>query len=148
MPLPDDIKSSVLTEVTRGPLTDHLVLNTTKLRDDDGVRDNIQCFLEKRQNSEPVTMDVDVFVKGNHSKRSVCKRLQKSRLTCAITAVREAMGQETAMDKEEEQTKVPNVMMARGQVEEKVLLIISMASQAQRHHQRNVDEATARKASK
>ena len=51
--------------MTLGP---QLVLNTTTVRDYDGVREEIQCYLEKRQKSEPMAMDVDAFVKGKHSK--------------------------------------------------------------------------------
>ena len=57
--LPDDIKSSILTEMTKGPLKEHLVLNTAKLRDYDG---------EEIQNLEPVDMDVGAFLEGNCSK--------------------------------------------------------------------------------
>ena len=55
--LPDDI----FTEMTEGPLKEHLVLSTTKLREE------TQCYLENRQNSEPVAMDIHAFVKEKRS---------------------------------------------------------------------------------
>ena len=54
-------------------LQDHLVLYTTKLRDHDKVREQIQCHWKNRQNSEPVAKDVDAFVKGKHSRGSGSK---------------------------------------------------------------------------
>jgi len=82
--LPDDIKSSILTEMTKGPLKEHLILNAAKLRNYDAVREEIQCYLENRQNAEPIAMDVDAFQKGKGggkggkaSKDDVCKNCGK-----------------------------------------------------------------------
>ena len=83
MLLPNDIKRSILHEMTKGPLAEHLVLNTTKLRDDDGIREEIQCYVDRRQNSERLAMDVDAFVKVKRSRGSgsqgtdVCKNSGK-----------------------------------------------------------------------
>ena len=44
---PNHIESSILNGMTEGGS-----LNTTKLRDHDGVREGIKCWLENRQNSE------------------------------------------------------------------------------------------------
>ena len=66
--LPDDIKSSILTEMTKGPLREHLILNAAKLKSYEGVREEIQCYLENRQNAEPMSMDVDAFTKGKGTK--------------------------------------------------------------------------------
>ena len=49
---PDDIKSSVLSEM-KGPLKEHLAMNTTRTRDHNGVHEEIQCYSENRQNWEP-----------------------------------------------------------------------------------------------
>jgi hypothetical protein len=59
--LPDDIKSSILAEMAKGALKEHLILNAAKLKNYDGVREEIQCYLENRQNAEPIAMDVDAF---------------------------------------------------------------------------------------
>ena len=67
MLLPDDFTCSTLAELIGGPLKEHLVLNTTKLHYG-GVREEIWCYMERRQNSDPVAMDVDAFVKGKRSK--------------------------------------------------------------------------------
>ena len=53
--LPDDIKSSILAEMTTAPLKEHLVLDAAVLRNYEGVREEIQCYKEK---SEPIVMDV------------------------------------------------------------------------------------------
>ena len=54
--LPEHIKSCILTEMTpemtQSPLREDLVLNTAKLCDYDGVREEIQCYRENRQNPE------------------------------------------------------------------------------------------------
>ena len=63
--LPDDIKSSILTEMTKGPLKEHLILNAAKLKSYEGVREEIQCYLENRHNA-----DVDAFTKGKGGKGS------------------------------------------------------------------------------
>jgi hypothetical protein len=84
--LPDDIKSSILTEMTKGPLREHLILNAAKLKSYEGVREEIQCYLENRQNAEPMSMDVDAFTKGKGTKggkgsgkgTDVCKNCGKT----------------------------------------------------------------------
>lgn len=43
--LPDDIKSSILTEMCKRAVKEHLVLNAAKLRDYGGVSEEIQCYL-------------------------------------------------------------------------------------------------------
>ena len=51
MLLPDDIMRSILAEMTEGPLKEQHVPNTAILRDNDGAREEIECYLENRQNS-------------------------------------------------------------------------------------------------
>ena len=83
--LSDDIKSSIFTKMTEVPLKKHLLLTTTKVCNDGMVREETQCNLESRQNSE-VAMGVDAFVKGKNSKGSgskgtvVCKNCGDIRL--------------------------------------------------------------------
>ena len=49
---PDDIESSVLSEM-KGPLKEHLAMNTTRTRDNDGVYEETQYYFENRLNWEP-----------------------------------------------------------------------------------------------
>ena len=56
--LQDDVKASVLVEMTKGALKDHLLLNAKSLKTYIQVREEIQCYLESKFNSEPVPMDV------------------------------------------------------------------------------------------
>ena len=42
---PDDIESSVLSEM-KGPLKEHIAMNTTRTRDNDGVYEEAQCYFE------------------------------------------------------------------------------------------------------
>jgi hypothetical protein len=87
--LPDDIRSSILTETTKGPLKEHLIVNAAKLKSHDAVREERQCYLENRQNAEPTAMDVDAFTKGGKggngsgkgnkgSDKDVCKNCCKT----------------------------------------------------------------------
>ena len=57
--LPDDIKASVLVEMTQDPLKSHLVLNSSKLKTYEQVREEIQTFLESKQDSN--SMDLGAF---------------------------------------------------------------------------------------
>jgi hypothetical protein len=41
--LPEDMKSAILTEMTKGSLKEHLILNAAKLKDYDSVREDIHC---------------------------------------------------------------------------------------------------------
>ena len=62
--LPDDVKCSVLTEMCKGALRDHLLLNASKLRTYQLVREEVQCYLESKHNQEAVPMDIGAFHKG------------------------------------------------------------------------------------
>ncbi len=77
--LPDDIKSSILTDMTKGPLREHLILNTAKLKSCEGVHEEIQCYFENRQSAEPMSMDVDAFTKGKGTTGVTCSRPRRAR---------------------------------------------------------------------
>ena len=62
--LPEDMKSAILTEMTKGSLKEHIILNAAKLKDYDSVREEIRCYLEGKWNSEPSPMDIGAFGKG------------------------------------------------------------------------------------
>ena len=93
--LPDDIKSSILVEMAKGVLKEHLILNAAKLKNYDSVREEIQCYLENKQNAEPYQLDMNVIMKGAgkvaknyreselRQKRPLGQRLLGSRRRCS-----------------------------------------------------------------
>ena len=86
--LPDDIKSRLLAETTKGPLEEHLVLNAAILRNCECVREEIQRYLGKRQNSELSRWTLTLSRRAGTAKEQVPKQL-----TCAGTLAREANGE-------------------------------------------------------
>ena len=62
--LPDDVKATIHTEMTKGALEDRLLLNASRFKTYVSVRDEIQCYLESKRNQEAVPMDIGALNKN------------------------------------------------------------------------------------
>ena len=69
--------------MAKGVLKEHLILNAAKLKNYGSVRDEIQCYLENKQNAEPYQMDMNVITKGagkvakNYRESRACRNCGK-----------------------------------------------------------------------
>ena len=106
MQLPDDIKSSILTKMTEGPLKERRrVLNAAKLRNCEGVCEEIWCYFDSSSNSQ--------WTLKLSRRASTANEQVSTELTLARTVPRTAIVRETSEVLEMAQRKARHVTVAR-----------------------------------
>ena len=71
--LPDDVLSSILVEMTRGKLKEHLELNYARLNNYEVVKKEIEAYVEKKAEKDDDKMDLSQFDASN----IVCRNCNK-----------------------------------------------------------------------